>query len=380
MRKVIIMVDTARASGRKFLKGIERYIRSNTSWQVCVQPPHYLPTSKFNAPSWFKLQEADGLIARDSQHTASILKLKIPRIINDTKLENPAVSSIYTNSEKTSELAAKYFIGLGFKNYAFCGFEGLAWSDKRKEKFTEHLQKKGFENIFNYRDSLNKTQKSKTERQSIAQWLKSLPTPACVFACNDDRAIHVLEACKISNIAVPEEIAVLGVDNDDLICDLSSPPLSSIELNFEKGGFEAAGLMDKMISGDKTSTNIVIEPLDIVTRQSTDIFAIEDKQLVKALIFIRENYEKPIQVKDVVASTELSRRRLELLFKKYIKKSIKDEITLQRTESIKRRLRNSTEPLYMIAKSLKYTDPEHFSRFFKNATGFSPTAYRAGTY
>lgn len=376
MKKVIIMIDTARASGRKFLRGIERYLRSNPHWEVCLQPPHYLPSHNFNVRSWFHLQDADGLIARDSPHTAGLLNLNIPKIINDTKYENPGASVIYTNSEKTGEMAVNYFIGLGFKHFAFCGFDGLAWSDRRCKTFSESLRKNGFTSVFNYHDWPGAAKQTETERWTIAEWLKTLPKPVCVFACNDDRGVYILEACKIVGLKVPEEVAVLGVDNDELTCDLSSPPLSSIELNFERGGFETAGLLDELMSRGKSSRNIVIEPIDIITRQSTNVFSVDDEEVAKALRFIREHYKEPLQVKHVVGATVLSRRDLELKFKNKLRRSIKDEINRLRIESVQRKLINSSDTIYNIAATLEYTDPQHFSRFFRQVTGTSPTEYR----
>lgn len=376
MRKVIIMVDTGRASGRKFLRGIERYLQANPHWEVCLQPPQYLPSNNFNVRSWFHLQDADGLIARDSPHASSLLNLRVPKIINDTKYENPATSIIYTNSEKTGELAALYFMGLGFKHFAFCGFEGLAWSDRRYKTFAHCLKHGGLAQVFNYHDWPGCARQTETERWSIAEWLKTLPKPICVFACNDDRGVYILEACKIVGIKVPEEVAVLGVDNDELTCDLSSPPLSSIELNFERGGFETARLLDELMAHGKTSSHIVIEPIDIITRQSTNVFSVDDEEVAKALRFIREHYKEPIQVKHVVAATVLSRRDLELKFKNKLRRSIKEEINRLRIDSVKRKLINSTDTLYNIAASLSYTDPQHFSRFFRQVTGSTPNEYR----
>ncbi len=376
MRKVILMVDTGRDSGRKFLRGIERYMRADARWEVCVQPPHYLPRENFNVRSWFHLQEADGLIARDSQHTASILNLKIPKVINDTRTEVPEVSQVYTNSEQIGRLAADTLAGLGFRHFAFCGFKGLAWSDRRHAAFARRLKDLGYGEVFNYHDRPGGERRTETQRWNIAEWLKTLPRPVCVFTCNDDRGINVLEACKIVGLRVPEEAAVLGVDNDELICDLSSPPLSSIEMNFERCGFECARLLEEMMSGRESTGSIVIEPMGVVTRQSTNVLAVEDEELARALAFIRANYARAIQVRDVVAATVLSRRDLELKFKSRLNRSIREEINRLRIESVKRKLAWSGETIHTIAASLEYTDPEHFSRFFRRAAGYSPSEYR----
>ena len=376
MKKVIIMVDTARATGRKFLRGLERYLRTSGPWQVSVCPPDYALTTQFNLHSWFQLQEAAGLIALDSKYTADILQLQIPKIIHDTQRENPDTSTLYTNSVKTGEMAAEYFMGLGFQHFAFCGFEGLAWSDRRFSHFSDYLKRHGRNSIFYYHDQPDRSLQSKTIRQDIADWLARLPKPICVFACNDDRGVSVLEACKIAELRVPEAVAVLGVDNDELVCDLSSPPLSSIELNFERAGFRAARLLDDMMALGITSDSIVVEPVEIVTRPSSDVFAVDDAQLVQALVFIREHFQEAIQVRDVVAATILSRRDLELKFKKKLGRSIKEEINRLRIESVKQRLINTHETIYAIADSLAYTDAQHFGRFFKQVTGESPKQYR----
>ncbi|HAL45114.1 MAG: hypothetical protein A2Y12_03380 [Planctomycetes bacterium GWF2_42_9] len=364
MKKVMIMVDTARAVGRKFLKGIELYISSFAQWEVCVQAPDYLPAKSPGFDSSFQLHQADGLIALDSKHIAKLLYLKIPKIVHSTQQEIPDVSTIYTNSKKIGQFAAEYFINLGFTNFAYCGFEELAWSNLRYKEFVRHLKTKGFSPIFKY------------NKQNIIDWLKILPKPVCIFACNDDYGVRILQSCKVAGLSVPEEIAVLGVDNDELICGLSLPSLSSIDLNFERSGFEAAKLLNETMSEKKRNRHIVVEPTDIITRQSTNIFAVDDEQVVKALIFIRENYQNPIQVKNVVDATTLSRRELEQRFQSKLKRSIKDEIDRLRIESIKRRLINSSDTIYNIANSLSFTDQYHFSRFFRQVTGSSPSKYR----
>ena len=273
-------------------------------------------------------------------------------------------------------MAAQHFMELGFQHFAFCGFKGLIWSDQRWNSYRDYLTERGYTSLFNYDEPPKQSPKKQTERQDIARWLKSLPKPICVFACNDDRGVYVQDACKIAGLNVPEEVAVLGVDNDELLCDLSSPPLSSIELNFERAGFSAAKLLDEMMTGQSRTSHIVVEPVHIVTRQSTDVFAVDDEQVVRSLIFIRGNYTKPIQVKDVVGATVLSRRELELRFKNKLNRSIKDEINRLRIESVKHQLVNSNETIYSIANSLSYTDAQHFGRFFRQEAGQSPSEFR----
>jgi LacI family transcriptional regulator len=377
MKNIVLMINTARETGRQFLRGIQKYISTHGRWEISIQPPEYLRTNKFDPESWLQLHKANGIIVRDSPHTQKILELKIPKVICDSQQEKfPGASAVYTNSRLITEIASEYFIGLGFENYAFCGFSKLSWSIKRYEIFNKIIIDNGYQGAHNYNEWLGDTNEAETESWMISKWLQTLPKPVCVYACNDDRALYILEACKIANFKVPDEVAVLGVDNDKLVCELTSPPLSSIELSFEQSGFEAAKLLDKMIRYKHKPQDIIVEPVDVITRQSTNIMAINDQEVTKALIFIMENYRSSIQISDIVKATTASRRSLEMRFKKILKRTIMEEITRLRINSIKKRLRNTHESVYQIAQSLEFTIPEHLSRYFKNATGLSPTAYR----
>ena len=373
MKKIMIIIDTSRASGRKFLAGAERYISSTTDWQVYVQSGHYLRNTPLGSELSMPIKKMDGLLIRDAIDTVRIMNLKIPKVINDTFREIiPHASSIVTDSIMIGRFAAEYFLGLGYTNFGFCGFREFPWSKKRFEGYKDFLSQRNIDNIYYFENELIKQHQSVTGRWKISEWLKQLPTPVCVFACNDDRAISVLEACKIAGLSVPEEVAVLGVDNDELVCNLSSPSLSSIELDFERVGFAAAEHLDELINKKAKDRVINVPPIEIVERRSTDILAIDDEEVVAALIYIKNNFRSPIRAADVVNATCISRRELERRFKKYLKRTIKSEIERLRVEMIKNRLLKSNLSIFQIANELEFTDPEHFSRYFKNATGTSP--------
>ena len=377
MKKIMIIIDTSRASGRKFLSGAEKYISTTPNWEVYIQPPDYLKKTGPGFNLGFTIDKFDGLLVRDAVNTAKIMNVNVPKVINDTRRELiPDTSTIMTDSEKIGQVAAEYFLGLGFKHFAYCGYQDFAWSQKRYNAFRVILKDHGIESFWNLESELPKEQQTITSRWKIAEWIKQLPRPVCVFACNDDRAISVLEACKIAGLSVPEEIAVLGVDNDELMCNLSSPSLSSIELDFGAAGFAAAKHLNELIQKQTKDKVIHVSPVEIVERRSTDILAIDDPDVVSALIFIRNNFHKPIQATDVVNATYRSKRELEKRFKKILKRTIKSEIERLRTDLIKRKLMNSNQPIYQIANELEFTDAEHFSRNFKKATGQSPSDFR----
>ena len=376
MKRIMIIIDTSRASGRKFLSGAEKYISTMPNWEVYIQPPDYLKESH-DLNLAFSIEKFDGLLVRDAVNTTKIMNVNIPKVINDTRRELIAdTSTIVTDSEKIGQVAAEYFLGLGFKHFAYCGYQNFAWSQKRQNAFWDTLKKHDIETTSNLENELPRERQTIINRWKIAEWIKQLPRPACVFACNDDRAISVLEACKIAGINVPEEIAVLGVDNDELMCNLSSPPLSSIELDFEAVGFSAAKHLNELMQKQTDNKVIHVSPVEIIERRSTDVLAVDDPDVVSALIFIRNNFHKPIQVIDVVNATYRSKRELEKRFKKILKRTIKSEIERLRMDLIKKKLLNSNQPVYQIANDLEFTDAEHFSRNFKKATGLSPSEFR----
>lgn len=375
MKKILIVVDTSRIAGRQLLSGVERYISAFARWQVYTQRPDYLHSS---GQQLFDMEphHFDGLFICDAVNISSLLKVPTPKVVNSIHKEiNPGASSIITNSDKIGAMAADYLISLGFRHFAWCGFADLPWSTARSVSYSRYLRQRGFESVHHYDPA---EPGSGEEHDKIARWLRRLPKPVCVFACNDDRALYVLEACKLSNLSVPEQVAVLGVDDDRLVCNLSWPPLSSVRLDFENAGFAAARHLDELMQGGARSI-ISVEPVEIVERQSTDVLAVEDPRLLAALIFIRNNFEKPVQADDVVKAAGLSRRELEYRFKSTLKRTIKQEIDRQRINFIKKQLLNSDQRVGQIAHSLHFTDPEHFSRYFKNLVGMTPGQFRKRT-
>jgi len=327
-------------------------------------------------------QKADGIIAHIpyTRNGSQFVPEGIPAIVSPYSIRQfPNFRNLITDNLALGKMAAEYFLDRGFRNFAYCGFGGMYWSRERGESFAKRLKKIGLKTQFyEYGQLWSRRQSSRADNQALlAEWLKSLPKPLAVMACNDDRGQDITEACKIAGLRIPYDVAVLGVDNDDMVCDLTNPPLSSIAVNNERAGYEAAEMLAQMMAGKKTNKQVIVaRPTHIVTRQSTDIFAVEDRGVGEALRFINEHARKLIHVDEVVNAAISSRRVLERRFRQILGRSILDEIRRVRIEQVIRMLVETNMSISEITTALGYPGVEHIARYFRQERGMSLLAYR----
>jgi LacI family transcriptional regulator len=275
-------------------------------------------------------------------------------------------------------MAADHLLEKGFKQFAYCGFDVTPFSRRRCDCFVEYLKSKSYETHI-YSCSPKRTDSVWIkEIPGLSDWLKDLPKPIGLLACNDERAMNIVDACFQSNIKVPDEIAMIAVGNDDSICELANPPITSIKTDGEKAGYDAAALLDRMMQGSEKmkSQRIIVEPMYVVNRMSTDVLAVDDPDVAKALNFIRINANKPISVDDVVAIVPLSRRLLEKKFRQILDRSILKEIKKERVKHIARLLIETNLSFSEIAYSVGSSAVENLSRYFTKEMGISPNSYR----
>jgi LacI family transcriptional regulator len=286
----------------------------------------------------------------------------------------PNISGAYHD---TGKMGADYFLKRGFKNFAFYGFRNMVWSRERAEGFETRVREAGY--IVHYYEH----RKSRSRElwyykpSTLSKWLKSLPKPVALMACDDNQALHITEASKHAGLRVPEDVAVLGVDNDENVCYLSDPPLSSIGLDIERGGYEAAALLDKLIRGrQKKFSNIVIKPTHIHTRPSTNTFSTNDHYVDEALKYIHQHLHTNINVKDLLNEIPLSRRSLEKRFSKVMGMAVYKYIFNMRINRFAEKLAESDASVLEIAQQLGLPDTKNISRQFKLLKGVSPLEYR----
>jgi len=376
MKQVALLIETSNAYARGLLHGVISYMREHGNWSV------YLAEHGRGdrPPGWLRGWQGDGIIAR--VETPSIAKAlrsaKLPVVDVSASRLLPALPWFETDDAAFSQLAAEHLMGRGFKHFAYCGDPRFNWSNWRGEHFLRAVEGEGFP-CSNYVPTRRFSVDDTAQVEDLAQWIRKLPKPVGVMACYDLRGVQVLDACRRLGVAVPEEVAVIAADNDELLCELSHPPLSSVIPNTHRTGYEAAGLLDKLMGGGsvKPGATHLIAPLGIATRHSTNVLAIEDPALAKALHFIRQNACSGIKVNDVLKATPLSRRALENRFVKAIGRSPHEEILRVRLDRVKELLTETDLSLADIAQRTGFTHVEYLTVVFRNKVGTTPGKYRA---
>jgi LacI family transcriptional regulator len=290
---------------------------------------------------------------------------------------------IRTDSPGIARLAARHLLERGLRHFAFCGFQTPQWSIVRQQVFTQCVADEGFQcqacqlHVADWIQEPNWIQTWRQEQPLLERWLKSLPKPVGLMACNDACARVVLQACAAAGLRVPDDVAVVGVDNDELMCELSDPPLSSVALNLEESGYEAARTLDALMSGQSPPENVVlVKPTFVVTRRSSEVIGHDDRLVVTALRFIRDHAGQAIGVPDVVGASRVSRRTLERRFARGVGRSILSEVTRCRLERAKRLLLETYLPVKRVAAGSGFGSIKTFNRIFRRAEGQSATLFR----
>jgi LacI family transcriptional regulator len=385
MPQVALLLETSTEYGRGLLRGIVRYSRLQGPWSLYVAPGH-LEQALPKAKSW----NGSGIIARmrSPEMAKQIRATGLPFVASSLdEFRSPRrgdrFGEICTNSARIGEMAATHLVERSLRHFAFCGFHGCAWSARREEAFARYLSDRGFPcqahriELGNWMHWPNWIEDWEQEERILLAWLKSLPKPVGLMACNDICGREVLQACAAAGLRVPDDVAVVGVDNDELMCELSNPPLSSIALDVEKAGYEAARLLDSLMSGHLLKERIVqVEPVYVVTRQSSEIMAPDDPCVASALQFIKTHAGQPIGVQHVIDQTGVSRRTLERRFARALGRSINSEITRYRLERAKRLLLETDLPSFRVATGAGFGTVKTFNRVFRRETGVSPQRFR----
>ena len=373
-KRVALLIETSNAYGRGLLNGIAHYIRENERWQVDLCDQDWGAAPCFSLQQW----KGSGIIARIETPAiaAALHGVKVPIVDLSSSRLMPEIPWFENDYQAIAKLAMEHFTARGFKRFAFCGDKKYQWAQWLREQFTELVVAAGFSCSVHEPESRSALG-SEVELQEITRWVKDLDKPIALLACNDFAGRKVLEACHMASIQVPDEIAVLAEDNDEVFCELSAPPLSSIQQNSVRIGYEAAAGLARLMRGEKLGNEgTLVPPAGIVTRQSTDVLAIEDRSVVQAVRFIREHACERINVKDVLKALPQSRRLLESKFKKILGHSPHEEILNVQMARVKLLLVETDHSMESIAERTGFNYVEYLSVVFNRVFGMPPSEYR----
>ena len=378
MIKILILTDFTSAYSSSLLRGIVKYSHEIEELSFYRMPLFYrVEYGDKYVVSWAKKWKADAIIAQLQDLDLSLFsKLNIPIIIQNyyDRLDN--VINLTGDYIGTGYMAAEFFIKRGFKNYAYYGIVATIWSRERYQGFKERIEEGNY-NFFEYLEKTGIKERRTYNLDMLAKWLKSLPKPVAIFACDDQYALYISETCKIHDISIPDEISLLGVDNDNLFCNISNPPLSSIILDVEYGGYLAAKTISQLIKKEIFQpSDIIVRAIQIVKRESTEKFNIRDKYILHIVEHIEANYSKSINVDSLLKIVPLSRRVLEKRFKASTGSSIYQYIQSLRIEHICRLLINTDKLIENIAVESGFKSNQNLSKIFSKYKNMSPSEYR----
>lgn len=384
MARILFLTDFSEAYARNLLLGIARYAHAvGQAWSLCRLPLSI--RDKFGIEAVIDLAKkmrADAVIGQfyNTDNVELFARNGIITIAQDFKARFTTIPNITGPHFLAGKMGAEYFAKKGFRHFAFYGTRDVVWSDERMQGFRETVR--AANPSFTFSALCKNTQNAlwDYDTNQLVTWLQSLPKPVAIMACDDNHAYHITEACQQGEgggrLRIPDDIAVLGVDNDETICRLSSPNLSSLNQNIEQGGYDVAQLIDRILRDPATPReDVMVQPTHIVTRQSTDIYANNDQHIAEVLKYIHENISQKITVDELVELVPLSHRLLETRFKRSMGTSIYDYILQTRIEKVAQLLCEGMS-VSEAAIELGFSDIKNLSRMFRQQRGMTPSEYR----
>ncbi len=365
-----MMIESSRESGRRLISGVADYARHFGPWHF-----HWNPQGEgYRAKALDPLQ-FDGALIRDDVDASPFVDAGIPVVVfSYSKNQNSEIGWVNTDDYSVSKMVADHFLQRGFHNFAFFGSAAWPWAVRRSEGFTAALRESGFEvNVY----SGTAASYDEFDDRHIREWLLGLPLPVALMAANDDVGLKIVERCREARLRVPNDCAVVGVDNDPCVCGLSNPSLSSVAVDQYQSGYRAAELLAKMMAGTAPEKLIITAKTgELVVRQSSDIVAIEDEAVVKALRFIQNNAHRALVSNEVALASGLYRRGLERRFKDHLSCTIQEYCREARATHLEKILRESHQSLEKIAEQCGFAQASHLTRFFTSVRGETPSNYR----
>ncbi len=382
INRIALLVETSREAGRAMLRGIAEYARAQGNWTLY----HHERTLREGLPTWMRRWEGDGIIARieNPRLAREIRRLGRPTVDLRGALETYGVPRVQNDQGAIARAAAEHLLERGFQRFAYCGLPGVDWADERGRRFAEELSRLGYrvETFPGVRPRRCVSPyalegRAMTDERALAAWVAALPRPAGILAASDSRAQHVLAACAAAGLSVPDDAAVLGIGNDELVCEMSRPSLSSVISDSRRIGYLAASVLDRMLHGDAPPRRtLLVPPLGVAARASTDVVAVADADTAAAVRLIRERACEGLTVRDILDRVPISRSTLERRFRLLLGRTPKAEILRVRLRRVRELLASTAWSLEEIARRTGFGGAADLARMFRLKTGQTPGEYR----
>ena len=363
-RSVALWIETSNAYARGLLAGIMSYVRQHQPWSI-----HLPELGRGDMPPRWR---GDGIIARIETKAIAraVARSGLPAVDVSAGRHLRSIPWVETDDAAIARLAVEHLLERGFRHLAYCGESRFNWSRWRVAEFRK-LVPSG--HVY----ESTGTEPWSREHNALLAWVRRLPKPAGIMACYDINAQQLLDVCRENGVAISEEVAVIGVDNDPLLCSLTAPPLSSVIPNTHRTGYEAASLLDRLMAGERIAPKgHLIPPIGIETRQSTDVLALADREIAAAVRFIREHACDGATIGDLLRVVPLSRRVMEARYRKATGRTPHEDLVRFRIDRVKQLLAETDHSLERIATLAGFDHPEYMSVAFKRESGTTPGRFR----
>ncbi len=376
-RRVAVVIGIDSSFGRELLRGINEYGKQHGHWFL-----YFGHSSDISQLAPREKSDVDGMIIylgtrKDYQ---AINSLRVPIVNIGSAYEDLKLPTVYPDNEDIGRAAAEHLISKGLSNFACVSIADHAGADKRVRGFLSVVTAAGKSHRFIDVIKLRSRVPGEADRAALVDFLRKLPHPTGVMVFNDRYAQAVVEAARRAGIRIPEEIAVVGVDNDDLLCTITYPPLSSVDSAADRVGYCAAELLDNLMRGKRSPAAPILVPhRGVVSRRSSDVLALDDPEVLAVIRSIRQEPLDQLSVERVLKVVNISRRTLERRFAKCIGRTVYDEIRSRRIEHGKNMLARTSLPVEQIARECGFRHIAHFSNAFEKATGLRPRTFRMQT-
>ena len=375
-RRVAVMIELDWPFNRhmKVFAGCQEYA-AEAGWDCTVNPFADRTLESHRGASPY-----DGILGRPTQQLADEARRAGVPVVN-VWMNSPARASlpgVFPDFEEAGVMAAGHLLARGFRQFGFLGYFRDVTSRLQLKGFRSVIKASGFSCSVHRFGHTGPTKATTWEPfvGGLEAWVDTWTTPIGVCGTHDLPCRYLIDVCRLKGLSVPQDVAVIGNSNEEVICASPPPALTSIDLGYTQVGYQAAVLLDRLMNGEKPPSEQLISPAELVPRQSTDSYAVDDPLVARALRFIAEHGHEPIKVNDVAAAIPITRRSLERRFQKALRRTIAEEITRLRLERAKRRLVEADEPLKKVATASGFSNPTHFYRAFVRLEGISPKKYR----